>query len=99
MEHHRDRRDEDHARARRLAEGLNDLPGMRVNLDEVVSNMVYIELDKLKAMDVADRLIAKGILLLPTGSATLRAVTSLEVDEAGIDRAITVFRELMEGEA
>ena len=41
-----DRLAEDHANARRLAEGLADTPGFEIDLDRVQTNLVYFDLDR-----------------------------------------------------
>jgi threonine aldolase len=45
IEHNVERLSEDHANARRLAEGIAELPGIRVNVDEVETNIVYFGVD------------------------------------------------------
>lgn len=95
LEHHRARLADDHANARRLANGLNGLPGLRVDINHVETNMVYIDVGARESGEIADQLAKKDVLVLATGPNTLRAVTSLEVDAAAIDTAIAVFRKLL----
>jgi len=88
LEHHRGRLTEDHANAKRLAEGIAAMPNVTVDLEAVETNMVYFDVPALPAADLADRLTAAGVWVLPTAAHTLRAVTSLEVSAEDIEGAI-----------
>jgi threonine aldolase len=87
LDHHVDRLPEDHRRARRLAELANDVPGLRATEPETNIVMIDIEIPGLDAGTAAARLAAEGVLLVPFGPSRLRAVTHLDVDDAGIERA------------
>lgn len=96
LDHHVERLAEDHANARRFAEGVAALPGVAVDLDGVETNIVLVELTgRATAADVHPRLAEHGVRLSGTGPRTLRAVTHLDVDRAGIDRAIAAFRAVL----
>jgi threonine aldolase len=85
---------EDHARARRLGECVAALDGFRVVPPETNIVMIDVERDDLAAPDVVGFLRERGILILATGAHRLRAVTHLDVDEEGIERACAAFVEL-----
>ncbi|HEX6724565.1 MAG TPA: GntG family PLP-dependent aldolase [Gaiella sp.] len=90
LEHNIDRLAEDHARARRLAEGWH-AAGLPVDLDQVETNFVQLEVGALGlARDEAlTRLREGGVGLSSTIHPTVvRAVTHLDVDDDAIDRAI-----------
>lgn len=89
LEHHVERLAEDHARARRLAEGLRAL-GLRVDPPE--TNMVYVEIDD--APGASARLEAEGVRCFATAPRRLRLVLHLDVDDAGVERAIAGFAAL-----
>ena len=93
VHHHIDRLADDHHRARRLAEAVNRLDGLSVELDAVETNIVIMTVTRegLSAAKVARGLRDQGVWLLDLGPVMLRAVTHLGVDDAGIDRAIDVF--------
>lgn len=95
LDHHRKRLVEDHANAMRLAEGLRDVPGIRVNPDEVETNMVYFDVENPSAAQFCARLEETNVRLLPTGEHRIRAVTSLAVDNEDIPRAIHAMRAIM----
>jgi threonine aldolase len=90
-----DRLDDDHARARRLAEGFADvLPGS-VDPSAVETNIVYVDLGDRDELAVSGAMWESGVRVYPYGSHLLRAVTHLDVDDAGIDRAIAAFRDAL----
>jgi threonine aldolase len=85
LDHNVERLADDHARARRLAEGWVDA-GFPIDLERVQSNFVQLPVDDEQA--ALDRLAAEGVLLSRTGPGMLRALTHLDVDDAAIDHAI-----------
>ena len=78
LEHNVQRLAEDHANAERLARGLGVEPPQ--------SNMVFVK----SAPGLVEHLAQHGVIVLP--GARLRLVTHLDVDAAGIDRAIAAFK-------
>ena len=89
LEHHVERLADDHALARRLAEGLTGLPGLTVEPPQ--TNIVFADLQGPRAAGLIEHLKSRGVLA--TGLYRLRFVTHLDVDGAGIDRAIAAVRE------
>jgi threonine aldolase len=79
---------EDHARARRLAEGLHGA-GVPVDLDQVETNFVQIDVGALglTQVDALERIRAEGVRLSSTSGTKLRAVTHLDVSDEDIARA------------
>jgi threonine aldolase len=95
LRHHVERLAEDHALARRLATGLAELPGIKLDPAEVETNLVFFDVTgALDAPTAVERLLAHGVRLGALGPRTLRAVTHLDVDAAGIDRALTAARQV-----
>jgi threonine aldolase len=87
------RLEDDHVRARRLAEALAEVPGLRVDPAEVETNMVIAEVDPPAAVPLwLEHLAAGGIRAGTMGRGRLRFVTHLDVDDAGLDRAIAAVR-------
>ena len=82
---------DDHAHARLLAEGLARLPGVRVDVDMVRTNMVFFDLADdvtLSSEEVADRLRqTAGVWLGTNGPRGFRAVTHYWI-EAGDVRVL-----------
>lgn len=104
LDHHVDRLPEDHANARHLAEGLADIRGLRLDPDQqrtgVETNMVFFEVDPATGLD-APRLCARlkemGVLMLAGSPTRVRAVCHLDVDRAGVGRALDALRGILEG--
>ncbi len=95
LDHHVERLAEDHALARRLAQGLEGLPGLRVEAPQ--TNIVFVDLagaarDRSQAL--LEHLKSRGVAA--TGLYRLRFVTHLDVDTAGVDRAIAALRSFLE---
>ncbi|MFL6661546.1 MAG: low-specificity L-threonine aldolase [Rhizobacter sp.] len=89
LDHHVERLADDHALARRFAEGLQGIPGLAVEPPH--TNMVFVEASGPRAAGLVEHLKSRGVLT--TGVYQLRFVTHLDVDTAGIDRAIAAVRE------
>lgn len=89
-----DRLPEDHANARLLAEGLASVAALKVSLEHVQSNIVYFNVlrDEMSAETLCARLRTHGVLMLPTGARTLRAVTHYMVTRNDVVLALEVIR-------
>src|SRR6476661_398128 len=89
----RDRLVEDHTRARRLGEAIAELLPGSVDLNRVVTNMVFVDTDAvgLRSGEVIDRLAASGVgaVPVPTG---VRMVTHVDIDEEGVSTAIDAWK-------
>lgn len=88
LDRHIDRLADDHARARRLADGLQGLPGVAVQAPQ--TNMVFIDLPRERAAAAVAALREEGVL--STGLYQLRLVTHLDVNDEQIDQAIAALR-------
>jgi threonine aldolase len=77
---------DDHARARRLAEGLAALAGVDIDAATVETNIVIFGVPDAPAFCAA--LDREGVGMLPVGPDRVRAVTHLDVDDAGIEQAL-----------
>lgn len=93
LEKHVERLVEDHANARRLAEGLAALAGCEVDPEKVQTNMIYVGLPEERIVGLADRLKERGILIYPGNP--LRLVTHLDVSAEAVERALGVFSEVL----
>jgi threonine aldolase len=88
LDHHVDRLADDHTRAKRLAAGFRRVPGLLV--PEPDTNIVLADLQdpSLDLGTVVRGLESRGVRVLEFGRRRLRAIIHLDVDDAGIDRAI-----------
>ncbi len=96
LEQMTERLGEDHARAKRLAEGLAEMPTVMV--EPVFTNILYFSLAPqvtLTADEVAARLREYGILIGPRSARTFRAVTHYWIDDEGIERTLKALREIL----
>jgi threonine aldolase len=98
LEHNVERLAEDHANARRLGEGLAEIDGIEIDLAAVQSNIVAFNLAEPIDPDAFLQAAAGvGVLLGRVAGTprTVRAVTSYEIDSAGIDAALASLREVV----
>lgn len=98
IENNFDRLAEDHANARLLAEGLAAIDGLDVDTAGVHTNIVIFNLEKQVPLDAATFLeVLKhyGVLMVPFGERTVRAVTHLNVDAGQVGRAVQIVASLM----
>ncbi|HYH59725.1 MAG TPA: GntG family PLP-dependent aldolase [Thermoleophilaceae bacterium] len=89
LDHHVDRLADDHENARALAEGLEEVPGVAVRPPD--TNIVMADVPDAPALVGA--LWERGVEVTPMGPTRIRCVTHLDVDRAGIERALEAFRE------
>jgi threonine aldolase len=89
-----DRLAEDHANARRLAEGLVDLPGMKLDLDTVQTNIVIFGPQKPphEGSSFAQVLAREGVKVGDIGDGRFRAVTHYGITNKDIDEAVKIMR-------
>ncbi|MFN0000146.1 MAG: low-specificity L-threonine aldolase [Burkholderiaceae bacterium] len=90
LDHHLERLADDHALARRLAEGLRGIDGLQVEAPQ--TNIVFIDLvgaARARSAELLPFLKSHGVLA--TGLYRLRFVTHMDIDTAGIDRAIGII--------
>jgi threonine aldolase len=95
LDHHLDRLSEDHDRARWLARDCDAIDGLRVEVPDTNIVMIYVEREGLSEVTVASELEVRGVWILPAGPGRLRAVTHLDVDDAGIERCLDALSEVM----
>lgn len=91
LEHHVERLAEDHAKARRLGEGIAKL-GLRV-APEPETNMVMFEVSDTMGFLRATR--ARALLVNPTGPGRFRAVTHLDVSPGDVEDALGRLEEAL----
>jgi threonine aldolase len=89
LDHNVARLAEDHRRAAALAEALRALPGLAV--DGAHTNMVFVTLPAERVDAFAAHMDARGIRVALRGT-QLRLVTHLDLDDAGLARAVDAFQ-------
>lgn len=101
LDYHFDRLAEDHENAKRLANGLADVPGLKVDPSAVETNMVFLDVDRSvgSAASVCKKLAGVGVLVLPNTPQRIRAVCHLDVSRAAIDQTIERIAGVLCGKA
>lgn len=87
----------DHENARFLAEGLAEIPGVKIDPAKVKTNILFFDVSDsgFTASEVSKRLFAQGVLANGTGPTTIRLVTHSDVDRTGCEHALNVLREVL----
>jgi threonine aldolase len=85
----------DHKNARRLAEGIAQIPGFAIDPAKVRTNIVIFDCSKTgkTAVEWCEILYKRGVWAQDTALHSVRLVTHCDVDEAGIERALSVLQE------
>ena len=89
LDHHMPQLAVDHANARRLAERLASVPGIRLDLATVQTNIVVFHLGP-EAPDAATliaRVLPHGVRLIAFGPRTIRMATHLDVSSEQCETA------------
>lgn len=87
---------EDHAVARRIAEGLADLPGLSVDLETVQTNLVFVDTDGPRdAAQLREALQERGIRVSQFTPTRFRFAVHYCIDLADADRIIRETRDIL----
>jgi threonine aldolase len=88
---------EDHANARRLAEGLTDIPGIALDPARVKTNIVFFDLQpgKLTAPQLAERAAREGVLIGVNSEHRIRVVTHCGIERADVEFAIGAIKSVI----
>ncbi len=99
LENNIERLAEDHARAKRLAEGIASIPGLATEPERVRSNIVYFELldERLSPAEFEERCGRLGLRFFAERARLLRLVTHMEVSDDDVEAALALLREVMAG--
>ncbi len=96
LEHHVERLAEDHRNAKRLATGLAELPQVGLDPTTVETNIVVFEVPDARGLTSS---LADSVDLNVLDARHIRAVTHMDVDEAGIERAVAAIGTALDGYA
>ncbi len=86
-----DRMADDHANAKKLAEGLSTVDGISIDPEAVQTNLVFIQVDAPDHLDIAQRLDGRGIKVGARPGGVWRLVTHNDVSSDDIDYALEVI--------
>ena len=87
----------DHELAKSLAQGIDGIPGLKVN-HPVETNIILIDIlpeSGLTAENFIHRLAEYGVLLFDTGPNRLRMVTHMDVDAGNVEHALDSFKRIL----
>ncbi|MFH1681897.1 MAG: low-specificity L-threonine aldolase [Candidatus Eisenbacteria bacterium] len=101
VDHNVERLTEDHENARLLARTLNGIPGIRVDLAKVETNIVIADTREhpLGENGIVAKMAEKGVLFLAIGPGRLRLVTHLDVSRADVEEACGLLKKALGGRA
>jgi threonine aldolase len=89
---------QDHARAKKLALACNSIVASTVNPAEIETNIVGLDLtgSPWSASEFAAKAKESEVWVSALGPKYVRLVTHLDVDDAGIEKASAVLKDLLE---
>jgi len=92
-----ERLSDDHANAKRLAEGLAQIDGITIDPAAVETNLVFFELthEDVTPAQLVNGVAEHGVKLNAAGSRRLRAVLNYHVTVADVDQVLTAFRTVL----
>jgi threonine aldolase len=94
-----DRLVDDHARATKLAKGLQDIPGLELDQGTPYTNMIFLGISEQVPQDtreIVTRLAELGVRVGVTGKRRLRLVLHYWIDDAGVEQTIRAFKVVLE---
>jgi threonine aldolase len=91
-----DRLADDHANAKRLAEGLADIPGIELDPACIKTNIVFFDVrPDLTAAQLVQRLASEGVLMGASGEQRIRAVTHYGIEREDIETTLNIVQRAM----
>ncbi|MEJ2007285.1 MAG: GntG family PLP-dependent aldolase [Acidobacteriota bacterium] len=87
----------DHENAKFLAEGLAQIPGVKIDPAKVMTNILFFDVSAsgFSAQEVSKRLADRGVLANGTSPTEIRMVTHCDVDRAGCELALSALRDIL----
>jgi len=88
---------EDHENARFLAERLQQVRGISIDMQQVHTNIVMVNINHpdYDALTLSRRLAEAGVGMNPVNQQKMRAVTHLDVDRTAIEETIAIFHKIL----
>ena len=97
LENMTERLADDHANAKRLAEGIAEIEGLAVEPERVQTNILFFDVvgGTVTAEQLVTRLCDRGVRILQLGPARMRAVTHYGIEAEDIEAALAALGEAM----
>ncbi len=89
------RLNDDHARAKKLADGLRQVKGLAVDTNSPHTNMVYLNLSEdvsVNAHQITQKMKDLGVLVDPENARRFRLVTHYGIDDTAVEKTISAFQ-------
>ena len=89
------RLNDDHVRAKKLAEGLRGVQGLIVDQNSPYTNMVYLNLSEevqTDAQQITQKMKDFGVLVDPENTRRFRLVTHYWIDDSAVERTVAAFQ-------
>ncbi len=88
---------DDHANARKLAEGIAEMPGISIDPNQIHTKIVYFGVDRkdMTVEELVKGLGDNGARMLPVGPGRIRAVTHYHISSDDIDYVLGVFGKVL----
>ena len=91
LENNIERLSEDHKRAKKFAEALDETSHFSVNVENVQSNIVFIGVEKGSSKKTIEELSKQGVDILDIDDSTIRAVFHLHITDEDLENTINAF--------
>ncbi len=85
---------EDHRRAKYLAERINEITNLEINMEAVHTNILLFKPLTMNVSEALSKCKEAGLLLTPGTIDSLRAITHLDVDDNDVEKAADILKEL-----
>jgi threonine aldolase len=89
---------DDHARAKKMADGLRKINGLVVDANSPYTNMVYLNLSQdvsLNAQQVTEKMKSLGVLVDPENARRFRLVTHYWIDDEAVEKTVSTFQKAL----
>jgi len=96
LQNNRERLKDDHRRAKYLAEKINDLKNLEIDMNSVHTNILLFKPLTMTVNEAMIKCKENGLLLLQGTVDTLRAITYLDVDDSDVEKAVDILTEVFE---
>jgi threonine aldolase len=95
LRHNVERMADDHANAKLLAQGLAEIPGIQINVEDIETNIVHFDVSETGRTggEVNDAITSRGARMGGGSGPRMRAVTHLDVSRADIERTVEIMRD------
>ncbi|XAR53581.1 L-threonine aldolase [Bertholletia excelsa] len=90
----------DHKKAKHLAGGLNKIEGLKVDVESVETNIIYIDIlegANITAQKLCKNLEEHGILMIPESSLRIRVVIHYQISENDVQYTLSCIQQAMAG--